>query len=169
MGASAAVLAVFVVPGMVMSAAGGAGPGPGYDPPVITPDPDIPHRHPNDVDGRRPDVREVEVVGYQTRGRTLRLYYTVDQSSDCSSRIEPPRLEERADSVVVRLERVPSRAPDQVCSHLLLTSSIDVPLAEPLGRRVLQDAGRDGALVPIEQRYVGGSDLATPPLSRAGR
>jgi len=169
MGASAAVLAVFVVPGMVLTVAGSGGPDPGHDPPVITPDPDIPHRHPQEGDRDRADVPEVEVVGYETSGRTLRLYYTVDQSSDCSSRIEAPRLRETAAAVVVWVDRRRSHAPDQVCSHLQLTSSVDVPLSRPLGRRVLRDAGRGGAPVPVEQRYVGQADLVTPPLSRAGR
>jgi hypothetical protein len=169
-GASAAVLAVFVVPGVVVTAAdGGADPGPGFNPPTSTPEPARPSGPRRQADRQRADIREVEIVGYQATGRKLRIYYTVDQSSDCSSRIEPPDVQETASAVLVRLDRRPSRAPDQVCTHLLLTNSVDIALSRPLGARALQDASLGGALVPAEPSSAGGSDRPTPPVSRAGR
>jgi hypothetical protein len=168
-GASAAVLAVLAVPGVLLSAADGSGPGPGFDAPTAPPDDVAPSRPAETSDNRHGGVREVEIVSYEAEGRSLRLYYTVDQSSDCSSRIEPPAVRETADAVVVRLDRRPSRAPDQVCTHLLLTNTVDVPLGRPLGRRVLQDASRAGALVPVHGNQQPMSDPPTPPLSRQGR
>src|SRR4029079_12709577 len=102
--------------------------------------------------------------------RTLEVFYTVDQSSDCSSRIAPPKVEGRVASVVVVLSRQRSRAPDQVCSALLLSSSVEITLSEPMGGRLLQDGSRGGALVPIERPFRSDvTDTVKPPDSRAGR
>lgn len=171
-GASAAVLAVFVIPGVVAGVGGTAtGPGPDRVPDgVVTPhDPVTPSLPPDGAneEGRR--TRKVDVVGYRAEGRTLRIFYTVGQSTDCPSRIKTPRVQEKAGSVVVRLDRRPSRAPDEGCAHLLLTDSVDVRLDRPLGDRVVQDASRGGSLVPVDRPYGSDSVLPTPPTSRAGR
>jgi hypothetical protein len=143
-GASVAVLAVFVVPGIT---------------------PDLP-AEPIETQGTT--ARAVEITGYRSQGRTLTVFYTVDQSTDCSSRIRPPVTRERSDAVVVFLERRVSRAPDQVCAHLMLANSVEVPLRSPLADRVVQDGGYDGALVPLEAADVE-RVVSTPPTGRAGR
>jgi hypothetical protein len=171
-GASAAVLAVFVVPGVIVTAGSGSGPGPDHPPDgVITPDdPVTPSLLADGVGRDRREVREVDVTGYRGQGRRLLVLYTVDQTTDCSSRIEEPEVEERADSVVVRLRRRPSQAPDQVCVNLLLTNSVEIGLSRPLGDRVLLDGSRGGALVPVEPPPHRTADvLPTPPIGRVGR
>lgn len=167
LGASAAVLAVFVVPGLITPrSSSDAGPGPDG---LITPNgPVTPSLPPNRAEDRR-RARAVDVTGYTPSGRTLRVYYTVDQSLDCSALIDPPQVTERADSVVVRLARRVSQAPDEVCASLLLTNSVDITLSRPLGGRTVLDRSRGGALVPLEVPYRPGSGLPTPPDSRAGR
>jgi hypothetical protein len=175
-GASAAVLAVFLVPGLVAVSIGGAGGGGGGDTDrdrqiggVLNPreliTPDLP---PEPIETEGTTEPGVEITGYRTRGRTLTLYYNVDQSTDCSSRIEPPTVLEGPDAVIVFLRRRVSRAPGEVCAHLMLANSVDISLRRPLEERVLQDGGFDEALVPEVTHQVRG-DLATPPVSRAGR
>ena len=161
------MLAVFVVPGVL--AGNGRGAGPGLDQVFVPHDPVTPSL-PSYGSQRRRDGRGVEIVGYKAMGRTLEVFYTVDQSTDCSSRIAPPKVEERVASVVVELSRQRSRAPDQVCSGLLLSSSVEITLSEPMGGRLLQDGSRGGALVPIERPFRSDvTDTVRPPDSRAGR
>jgi len=167
--ASAAVLAVFVVPGVLASSGGGGGDDLGPDRMFVPNDP-VTRNPPPDAGARRRGPRAVEIIGYKAMGRTLEVFYTVDQSTDCSSRIAPPKVEERVASVVVELSRQRSRAPDQVCSGLLLSSSVEITLSEPMGGRLLQDGSRGGALVPIERPFRSDvTDTVKPPDSRAGR
>ncbi len=171
LGASAAVLAVFVGPGVVATAGhGAAGPGLDHRPEVVlTPDaPVTPHLPPDNSDVDRSSSRLVDLTGYRAAGRRLRIYYTVDRTTDCSTLIEPPEVRERTDAVVVRLARRPSRAPDEACAHLQLTSSVDLLLSRPIGERALLDGTRGGALVPV-QAPVNPNEIPTPPLSRQGR
>ena len=170
-GAAAAVLALFVVPGLVATVGSGdGGPGPDNTPDgVLTPqDPVTPTLPPDDAEKERTGPRDVEVVGYRAQGRTLRIYYRVDQSTDCSAQIEKPMLTERAGAVVVSLRRRPAPSPVDVCVNLLLTNSVDLELSRPLGGRVVLDASRGGSLVPIEPPYRSDA-LVTPPNGRAGR
>jgi hypothetical protein len=171
MGASAAVLGVFVVPGLVAAATDGGGDGGGDTrlSGVIEPhDPITPLLPPQPIQQVGRSDRAVEVTGYESAGRTLTLYYTVDQSTDCSARIDTPLVRERPTTVIVFLQRQVSRAPNQVCTHLSLANSVTVPLHIPLGDRVVQDGGYDGGLVPFEPRSAG-SVIPTPPVGRAGR
>lgn len=179
-GASVAVLAVFVVPGLVAATIdaqngggqnGGGRNGGGRDrASVVEPHdpitPDLPPE-PIETEGTTAD-RSVAITGYRAEGRALRVFYTVDQSTDCSSRIEPPVTRERPDAVVVFLERRISRAPNEVCTHLMLANSVDIPLQRPLADRVVQDGSLEYALVPLEPPS-GTAMLATPPVGRAGR
>ena len=165
-GAAAAVLALFVVPGVITaSGTGDAGPGPDgvVSPGLVTPTP-----APDRTEGSRPRIRDVDVVGYRAQGRTVRVFYTVDQATDCSSRLEKPVVEERPGSVVIRLQRRLSGAPEEVCVHLLLTNSVDITLARPLGDRLLQDGSHGDSLVPIQTQYRPDTTV-TPPNSRSGR
>jgi hypothetical protein len=169
-GASAAVLAVFVVPGVLASSGGGGGDNLGPDRMFVPNEPVTPHLPSGGAEANRRGTRDVEIIGYQAMGRTLRIFYTVDQSTDCSSRINPPDVEERVSSVVVELSRQRSRAPDQVCQRLRLTNSVEITLSEPMGGRLLQDGSRGGALVPIERPFRSDvTDTIRPPDSRAGR
>jgi hypothetical protein len=174
-GASAAVLAVFLVPGLVTVSTGGGGGGGGgtnrdhqiggvlRPRELITPD--LPPE-PIETEGTREPG--VEITGYRARGRIVTLYYNVDQSTDCSSRIEPPVVLEGSDAVIVYLRRRVSRAPGEVCAHLMLANSVDIALRRPLENRVLQDGAFDEALVPELTDRARGA-LPTPPISRAGR
>jgi hypothetical protein len=172
MGASAAVLGVFVVPGLVAAATDRSGPDGGVDTRlsgVVEPhDPITPVLPPQPIEQVGRSERAVEVTGYQSAGRTLTLYYTVDQSTDCSARIDPPLVRERPTTVIVFVQRQVSRAPNQVCTHLSLANSVTLALHVPLGDRVVQDGGYDGSLVPFEPR-TDGSVIPTPPVGRAGR
>ena len=168
--ASAAVLAVFVVPGVLASSGGGGGGDLGPDRMIVPNDPVTPKLPPGGAGSSRRGTRGVEIIGYKAMGRSLQVFYTVDQSTDCSSRINPPRVEERLSSVVVELSRQRSQAPDQVCQHLRLTNSVEITLSEPMGGRLLQDGARRGALVPIERPFRSDvTDTVRPPDSRAGR
>ncbi|MFL6134019.1 MAG: hypothetical protein ACJ72A_14535 [Nocardioidaceae bacterium] len=175
-GASAAVLAVFLVPGLVAATTdggtGGGGGGTNRDRHIggvtrpqelITPN--LP-AEPIETEGT--SAPAVEITGYRTHGRTLTLFYNVDQSTDCSSRIEPPLVLEGPDAVIVFVRRRMSRAPGEVCAHLMLANSVDISLHRPLENRVLQDGGFDEALVPAAPLHAGAA-LPTPPISRAGR
>ena len=175
-GASAAVLAVFLVPGLVAATTdgggGGAGGGTNRDRQiggVVRPQdlitPDLP---PEPIETEGTSEPAVEITGYRTSGRTLTLYYNVDQSTDCSSRIAPPVVMEGPDAVIVHLQRRLSRAPGEVCAHLMLANSVDILLQRPLEDRVLQDGGFDEALVPAAPLHEG-AGLPTPPAGRAGR
>jgi len=167
LGASAAVLAVFVVPGVLASVGGGVAPGPDR---LVMHDPVTPYRPPTGAEQRRGGPRDVEIIGYKAMGRTLQVFYTLDRSTDCSTRIEPPKVRERVASVVVQLSRAPSRAPDVVCQDLRLTNSVDIVLSRPMGGRLLQDGSRGGSLVPIERPFRSDvTDTIQPPKSRAGR
>jgi hypothetical protein len=171
LGASAAVLGVFVVPGLVAAATDRAGGGGGDTrlSGVVQPhDPITPSLPPEPIEQVGRSDRAVEVTGYQSAGRSLVLYYTVDQSTDCSARIDPPLVRERPTTVIVFVQRQVSRAPNQVCTHLSLANSVVVPLQAPLGDRVVQDGGYDGSLVPLEPR-IDESVIPTPPVGRAGR
>jgi hypothetical protein len=168
-GASAAVLAVFVVPGVLASSGGRGGDGLGPNRMYLPNDPVTPNL-PHGAQASRRGSRDVEIISYKAMGRTLQIFYTVDQSRDCSSRLNPPVVEERVSSVVVELSRQRSSAPDQVCASLRLTSTVEVTLSEPMGGRLLQDGSRGGALVPIERPFRSDvTDTVRPPDSRAGR
>jgi len=171
-GASAAVLAVFVVPGVVATAStDGAGPDRDHAPERVIPDdPVTPPLPPDRADQALEGQPDVDVTGYRASGRTLSIFYTIDQSADCSTRIEPPQAVETSRFVLVRLVRRSSRAPDAACPEIRLATSVDVPLRAPLSDRLVRDATRDGALVPAQRpvaprRFV----VPTPPASRAGR
>jgi len=167
LGASAAVLAVVVMPGVLASTGSGSlGPGQEYVPndPVT---PSLPTYGP---ETQRPGHRGVEIVGYQATGRTLQVFYSLDQTIDCSNRIQPPKVEEHESTVVVELSRRPSAAPDQVCQPLRLTNSVQIVLSRPMGGRLLQDGSRGRSLVPIERPFRSDvTDTIRPPDSRAGR
>jgi hypothetical protein len=166
LGASAAVLAVFVMPGVLASTGGGLGPGQEFVPndPVT---PTLPTYGP---DKQRVGHRGVEIVGYKAIGRRLEVFYTLEQTTDCSNRIQTPTVEEHASTVVVELSRRPSAAPDQVCQPLRLTNSVEIELSRPMGGRLLQDGSRGRALVPIERPFrTDVTDTIQPPDSRAGR
>jgi len=167
LGASAAVLAVVVMPGVLASTgSGGLGPGQEYVPndPVT---PSLPTYGP---ETQRPGHRGVEIVGYKATGRTLQVFYSLDQTIDCSNRIQPPKVEEHESTVVVELSRRPSAAPDQVCQPLRLTNSVQIVLSRPMGGRLLQDGSRGRSLVPIERPFRSDvTDTIRPPDSRAGR
>ena len=166
-GASAAVLAVFVVPGVL--AGNGRDAGPGLDQVFVPHDPVTPSL-PSYGSQRRRDGRGVEIVGYKAMGRTLQVFYTLEQTTDCSNRIQSPRVEEHASTVVVELLRRPSAAPDQVCHRILLTNSVEIVLSRPMGGRLLQDGSRGRSLVPIERPFRSDvTDTVRPPDSRAGR
>jgi len=165
--ASVAVLAVFVGPGVLATTVDG-GRAPAPDRSFAPDDPVTPSLPPDGTDEPRRGGRGVEIVGYRTRGRVLDILYTVDQSQDCSARIDPPKVDERAAAVRVTLSRTPSRAPGEVCTQLLLTNQVRVRLGRPLGGRVVQDGARGGA--PVSAQGAATSDtLATPPASRSGR
>ena len=172
-GASMAVLAVFVVPGLVAAATDAATNGTdrtlgGVVRPRELITPDLP---PEPIETEGTTDRAVEITGYRSEGRTLTVYYTVDQSTDCSSRIRPPVTRERPDTVTVFLERRVSRAPDEVCAHLLLANSVEIRLDRPLADRAVQDGGFDGALVPPEAAEAADAEavVPTPPIGHAGR
>jgi hypothetical protein len=170
-GASAAVLAVFVVPGVVATGKDGFGPGLDRAPDRVIPTEVVtPPLPPDRADQALEGQPDVDVTGYRAAGRTLSIFYTVDQSADCSTRIEPPQVVETERMVLVRLVRRSSRAPDAACSEIRLATSVDIPLRAPLSDRLVRDAVRDGALVPAQRpirprRFV----VPTPPASRAGR
>jgi hypothetical protein len=166
-GASAAVLAVFVVPGVL--AGHGRGAGPGLDQVFVPHDPVTPSLPPYDAQRHREGHRGVEIVGYKAMGRTLQVFYTLEQTTDCANRIQSPRVEEHASTVVVELSRRPSSAPDQVCHRLLLTNSVEIVLSRPMGGRLLQDGSRGRSLVPIQRPFSDVTDTIRPPDSRAGR
>lgn len=167
LGASAAVLAVLVVPGVLAATGGGAGPGPER---LFVHDPVTPYLPPGGPVHDRGGPGAVEIVGYKAMGRTLEVFYTLDRTTDCSSRIKPPKVRERVSSVVVELSRQPSRAPDVVCQSLRLTNSVDIVLSRPMGGRLLQDGSRGNSLVPIERPFrTDVTDTIMPPKSRSGR
>ncbi len=146
-----------------------AGPGPNQPDGVVTPQgPVTPTLPPDGAEQERTGPRDVDVVGYRAQGRTLRIYYRVDQSTDCSAQIEKPVLTERVGAVVVSLRRRPAPSPEDVCVNLLLTNSVDLQMSRPLGGRVVQDGSRGGSLVPIEPQYRSDA-VVTPPNGRAGR
>jgi hypothetical protein len=116
---------------------------------VVRPgDPVTPTLPPDGAEQSRRGARQVDITGYRVQGRLLRVFYTVDQTGNCSTSISEPEVRETANSVVVRLERRGSRAPDEVCTNLMLGNSVDIPLSRPMGGRVLQDGSRGGSLVP---------------------
>jgi hypothetical protein len=150
LGASAAVLAVFVVPGMVASSGTSTGGvGPDQPEPVLTPhDPVTPALPPDGAEERSPDPRHVDLIGYRADGRDLLVFYTVDQTAGCSGAIEEPMVEERVGSVLIWVRRQRTADSDEVCVNRIPTSSVEVRLNRPLGGRLLQDRSRGGSLVP---------------------
>jgi hypothetical protein len=152
LGASSAVLAVLLVPGAVAVGGGETGVGPQRPDGPLTPhDPVTPVLPPDGSDGvdaSRADPRHVDVLAYRSQGRTLHVYYRVDQHAGCSGAIEEPVVEERASSVQVLIRRRPVRGDDQVCAYRVPTSSVEIRLSRPLGARLLRDASRSGSLVP---------------------
>ena len=149
MGASAAVLAVFVVPGVVAATGTSrAGVGPQQPRPVLTPNDPVTPPLPDQARQKRSGPPLVDVVGYRVNGRDLVVFYTVDQSAGCSGAIEKPLVQERGDSVRILLQRRKIAGTNEVCVNRIPTSSVDITLSRPLGGRLLQDAARDGALVP---------------------
>ena len=157
LGASAAVLVLYAVPG-ALSARDGAAHDRARDG-VDTPGAPVAPA----LQDAAQETRPVDVTGYRAVGRTLRVFYTIDRSADCSARIAEPVVQETPDAVVVRLDRRPSLAPDEVCSDLLLTTSVDIPLTRPLGGRVLQDGSRGGSLVPLEPPTAPRPAVPSPP------
>ncbi len=151
LGASAAVLAVFVVPGVVAATGTSrAGVGPQQPRPVLTPNDPVtpPLAGPGQAEPRSgPPL--VDVVGYRVNGRDLvRLLH---------GRPELRAARVRSRSRWSRSGAAPSgscscggrsRATDEVCVDRIPTSSVDITLSRPLGGRLLQDAARGGALVP---------------------
>ncbi|CAN5534368.1 hypothetical protein BH10ACT10_BH10ACT10_23330 [soil metagenome] len=150
LGASAAVLAVFVVPGVVTaSGTSRAGVGPQQPEPEFTPyDPITPSLPPDGADQDRGGPRQVDVIGYRVNGRDLVVFFTVDQRSGCSGAIQAPLVDERVGAVRVTLKRQPPAGSDEACTDRVPTSSVDITLDRPLGGRLLQDGTRGGSLVP---------------------
>lgn len=150
LGASAAVLAVFVVPG-VLAASGprGGGPGPAPDADFSPYDPVTPSLPPDGAEEDRSGRRQVDLVGYRADGAVLHVFYTVDPRRGCSVGIDEPVVDERAGSVRIRLVRS-WPGPGSVgaaCADRLPTSSVDIRLSRPLGGRLLRDGARGGSLV----------------------
>jgi hypothetical protein len=160
LGASAAVLAVYLVPGVLTSRDGSA---PAPDSVVTSGAPAAPLADGTEVSRSR--VRAVNVTGYRAKGRTLRVFYTIDRSTDCSLRIATPVVKEKVGAVVLRLDRRPSLTPGEVCADLRLTTSVDITLTRPMGGRVLQDASRGGSLVPLQPPYSSELAIPSPPGS----
>ena len=150
LGASAAVLAVFVVPGVVATTGTSrAGVGPQQPEPQLTPyDPVTPSLPPDGADQDRGGPRQVDLIGYRVDGRDLVVFFTVDQTSGCSGAIKEPQVEERLGSVRVTLVRQRTAGSDEVCVSRVPTSSVDITLERPLAGRLLQDGTRGGSLVP---------------------
>lgn len=67
---------------------------------------------------------------------------------ECYGEAGTPKVEERADAVVVTIPRIPAKSTgDRACIDIALLSSLDLTLDAPLaGRRVL-DGSRDGTQV----------------------
>ena len=161
LGASAAVLAVFVVPGWSPRRAQ-RGAAPGRPRTWITPhDPVTPTLPPDGAEEDRSGRREVDLVGYRADGAVLHVFYTVDPRRGCSVGIDEPVVDERVGSVRIRLLRS-WPGPGSVgaaCADRLPTSSVDIRLSRPLGGRLLQDGARGG--------LAGAAQLAVPALSHA--
>lgn len=152
-GAAVAVLVAVLVPGVLgQPGTGGGGPGPDRTPDrLIRPDQPV---VPDPLPGDRRDsgtTRQILVTGYRTAGRDLTVFYRVAPRSDCSTGLGRPRITEDSDSVAVRLLRAVPARPGEACDGRQLTSSVVIRLDRPLGRRVVQDAARRGALVPLAQ------------------
>jgi len=150
LGASAAVLAVVVAANALASGGSGAGPGPDRDalplPQVERVTPSLP---PDPADeGARTGPRQVDLVGYRALGSRLTVFYRVDQRFDCSTTVSPPLVRERADAVVVRLRRELSGTKGS-CPNFPGTHAVELVLDRPLGRRLLEDGGQRGAVVPV--------------------
>jgi hypothetical protein len=150
LGASAAVLALLVVPGVVATTGTSrAGVGPQQPEPQLTPyDPVTPLLPPDGADQERGDPRLVDVIGYRVDGRDLVVFFTVDQSAGCSGAIQEPQVDERLGAVRVTLQRQKASGSDEVCVNRVPTSSVDITLERPLGGRLVQDGTRGGSLVP---------------------
>ena len=150
LGASAAVLAVFVVPGVVAtSGTSRAGVGPQQPEPGLTPyDPVTPSLPPDGADQDRGGPRQVDLVGYRVQGRRLVVFFTVDQGAGCSGAIRAPEVDERVGAVRVTLVRQKPAGSDEACADPVPTSSVDITLERPLAGRLLQDGTRGGSLVP---------------------
>ncbi|QWZ06390.1 hypothetical protein KRR39_12305 [Nocardioides panacis] len=150
LGASAAVLAVVVAPGVLGSVGPrGAGPGPAPDADLPPYDAITPSLPPDGAEEDRTGRHQVDLVGYRADGTVLHVFYTVDPRRGCSVGIDDPVVQERAGSVRIRLVRS-WPGPGSVgagCADRLPTSSVDVRLSRPLGGRLLQDAAHGDALV----------------------
>jgi len=151
LGASAAVLAVFVVPGVLASTGPRhAGPGPTPDEGFSPHEPITPSLPPDGAVEDRSGRREVDLVGYRADGAVLHVFYTADPRRGCSVGIDEPVVDERVGSVRIRLLRS-WPGPGSVgaaCADRLPTSSVDIRLSRPLGGRLLQDGSHGGSLVP---------------------
>jgi hypothetical protein len=154
-GASAAVLVAVVVPAVVAAPGPRAGGAPSPDRTVdrrLPPDRLVlPAPRPGDRrDSRIP--RGVVITGYQGGGRVLTVFYRVGPRSDCSTDLRRPRVIEMPTSVSVRLERAPTRRPEELCAEDW-TGSVDIRLDDPLAGKVVQDMARRGGLVPIQRPF----------------
>jgi hypothetical protein len=152
-GAALAVLVAVVVPGVLgQPSSGGAGPRPDPQPDRLVRQvrPVVPDPRPGD---RRDSgsTREILVTGYRSSGRDLTVFYRVAPRSDCSTGLRRPRVTETSDSVAVRLERAVPARPGEACGGRRLRASVRIRLDGPVGERVVQDAARRGALIPLEQ------------------
>ena len=149
LGASVAVLAVFVVPGVVASTGTSrAGVGPQPPQPEFTPyDPVTPSLPPDGADQDRGGPRAVDLVGYRVNGRDLVIFYTVDKFGGCSGALEEPVVDERVAAVRVTLRRKTTVATG-ACTDRIPTTSVEITLERPLSGRLLQDGTRGGSLVP---------------------
>jgi hypothetical protein len=150
LGASVAVLAVLVAPGVVAaSGTSTTGVGPQRPEPEFTPyDPVTPSLPPDGADQDRGGPRAVDVIGYRTDGRDVVVFYRVDQTAGCSGAVEEPVVEERVGTVRVTLRREKVSDADESCAVRIPTSSVVLTLGRPLGGRLLQDGTRGGSLVP---------------------
>ena len=152
-GAAVAVLVAVLVPGVLgQPGTGGGGPGPDRTPDkLIRPDQPV---VPDPLPGDRRDsgtTRQILVTGYRTAGRGLTVFYRVVPRGDCSTGLGRTQVTESSDSVSVRLQRkVPSR-PEEKCAGRERSASVRIRLDRPVGERVVQDAARRGALVPLAQ------------------
>lgn len=152
--ASAAVLVAVVVPTVAARPVPGTG-GP-------SPDRTVDQRLPPDrlvLPAPRPGDRRdsripggVVITGYQAAGRLLTVFYRVGPRSDCSAELRRPRVVELPTSVAVRLQRVATGRPEELCAEDW-TGSVNIRLREPVAGKVVRDMARRGGLVPIQRPF----------------
>lgn len=77
---------------------------------------------------------------YDARHLALNYYNGIPE---CYGKAGEPRVEERADAVVVAIPRTPpTGSKDTACIEIAVAGVVDITLAEPLGDRVVLDAAQ---------------------------